>query len=155
MTSGGTGTLTKGSTQMGKYFLDANFIVAIFREIEENNELAVSTCENLLSNHECYISNLVFNEIITILMMRTKDMDLTARAYYFLKDNMTVINEHGIDRFNEKVFALFKKYNSKSFKVGFTDCSIAFIYKYYNLDYIVTFDRNFKVFDDVRLLKMQ
>ena len=104
-----TGTLTRESIQMSKYFLDTNFIVSIFREIEENNELAVSTCEELLSNHECYISNLVFNEIITIMMMRTKDLDLTTKAYYFLKDNMTIINEYEIDRFNENVFEMFKK----------------------------------------------
>ena len=137
---------------MSKYFLDANFIIAIFREIEEKNELAVSICEELLSNHECFISNLVFNEIITILMMRTKDLALTNNAYYFLKDNMIIINEYEISRFNEIVFGMFKEYNSKSFKVGFTDCSIAFLYKYYNLDYVVTFDKNFKVFDDVKLL---
>lgn len=139
---------------MSKYFLDANFIVAIFREIEENNELAVSTCEELLSNHECYISNLVFNEIITILMMRTKDMELTTTAYHFLKDNMNIINEYEIGRFNERVFDMFRKYNSKSFRVGFTDCSIAFLYKHYGLDYIVTFDKDFKVFDGIRLLKL-
>lgn len=136
---------------MGKYFLDASFIIAIFREIEENNELAISTCEELLSNHECYISNLVFNEIITILMMKTKNLDLTTNAYYFLKDNLIILNEYEINRFNENVYEMFKKYNSKSFKVGFTDCSIAFLYKYCNLDYIVTFDKNFKVFEDVNL----
>ena len=67
---------------MSKYFLDANFIIAIFREIEVNNELAISNCEKLLLNHECYISNAVFNKVITILMMRTKDLDLTIKAYY-------------------------------------------------------------------------
>lgn len=138
---------------MSKYFLDANFIIAIFREIEDNNELAVRTCEKLLSNHECYISNLVFNEIITILMMKTKDLTLTSNAYYFLKDNLIILNEYEINKFNDNVFAMFKKYNSQSFKVGFTDCSIAFLYKVYNLDYIVTFDKNFKVFDDVKLLE--
>ena len=139
---------------MGKYFLDTNFIVAIFREIEENNNLAISTCGELLSNHECYISNLVFNEIITLLMMRTKDLNLTTKAYYFLKDNLIIINEYEINRFNESVFEMFKKYNSKSFRVGFTDCSIAFLYRYYGLDYIVTFDKGFKVFDDIKLLKL-
>ena len=139
---------------MSKYFLDANFIIAIFREIEANNELAISTCEELLSNHECYISNGVFNEIITILMMRTKDIELTVKAYYFMKDNLTIINEFEISMFNDRVFEMFKRYNSKSFKVGFTDCSIAFLYKYYGLDYIVTFDKNFKVFDDVNLLDL-
>ena len=139
---------------MSKYFFDANFIIAIFREIEVNNELAISKCEELLSNHECYISNAVFNEVITVLTMRIKDLDLTIKAYYFMKDNLIILNEFGVSNFNENVFEIFKKINEKTFKVSFTDCSIVFLYKYYNLDYIVTFDKNFKLFDDFNLLKL-
>ena len=84
---------------MSKYFFDANFIIAIFREIEVNNELAISKCEELLSNHECYISNAVFNEVITVLMMRIKDLDLTIKAYYFMKDNLIILNEFGVSNF--------------------------------------------------------
>jgi predicted nucleic acid-binding protein len=138
---------------MSKYFFDANFIIAIFREIEVNNELAISKCEELLSNHECYISNAVFNEVITVLMMRIKDLELTIKAYYFMKDNLIILNEFGINNFNENVFEIFKKYNKKTFKVSFTDCSIVFLFTYYNLDYIVTFDKNFKLFEDINLLK--
>ena len=139
---------------MSKYFFDANFIIAIFREIEVNNELAISKCEELLSNHECYISNAVFNEVITVLTMRIKDLDLTIKAHYFMKDNLIILNEFGVSNFNENVFEIFKKINEKTFKVSFTDCSIVFLYKYYNLDYIVTFDKNFKLFDDINLLKL-
>lgn len=139
---------------MSKYFLDANFIIAIFREIEVNNELAISNCEKLLLNHECYISNAVFNKVITILMMRTKDLDLTIKAYYFMKDNLIILNEFEISNYNENVFEIFKKYNKKTFKVSFTDCSIVFLYMHYNLDYIVTFDKNFKLFDEINLLKL-
>ena len=139
---------------MSKYFFDANFIIAIFREIEVNNELAISKCEELLSNHECYISNAVFNEVITVLTMRIKDLDLTIKAYYFMKDNLIILNEFGVSNFNENVFEIFKKINEQTFKVSFSDCSIVFLYKYYNLDYIVTFDKNFKLFDDINLLKL-
>ena len=61
---------------MNKIFIDTNFIVAIFREIEENHELAVKTCETLLNNYECCISNSISTEVVTIIMMRTKNLDL-------------------------------------------------------------------------------
>ena len=96
---------------MSKYFFDANFIIAIFREIEVNNELAISKCEELLSNHECYISNAVFNEVITVLMMRIKDLDLTIKAYYFMKDNLIILNEFGVI-----LMKMYLKYLKKSMK---------------------------------------
>ena len=139
---------------MSKYFLDANFIISLFREIELKHEESVNICAELLKNHECYISNSVLNEIVTILMMRTKDIDLTTQAYYFMKDNLIILDELEINNFNDKVFEIFKKYNSKSFKVSFIDCSIVLLTQYYELEYIVTYDKNFKVFDDIELLKL-
>lgn len=139
---------------MSKYFLDANFIISVFREIDINHELSVKTCAELLENHECYISNSVLNEIITILMMRTKDMNLTINAYHFLKDNLIILDESEINNYNDNVFEIFKKYNSKSFKVSFIDCSIVLLSKYFNLDYIVTYDKNFKLFNDINLLEL-
>lgn len=61
---------------MNKFFIDANFFIAIFREIEENHELAVKTYKTLLENHECYTSNIIITEVVTIIMMRTKNLDL-------------------------------------------------------------------------------
>lgn len=139
---------------MSKYFLDGNFIISIFREIELNHDLSVKTCAQLLENHECYISNSVLNEIITSLVMRTKDINLTIKAYHFMKDNLIILDESEINNFNDKVFEIFKKYNPDTFKVSFIDCSIVIISNYFNLDYIVTFDKNFKVFDEIELLKL-
>lgn len=140
---------------MSKYFLDANFIISIFREIEKHHELSVKTCSELLKNHECYINNSVLNEIITVLMMRTKNMELTTKAYYFMKDNLIILDESEINNFNDNVFEIFKKYNSKTFKVSFIDCSIVLVSKYYGLDYIVTYDKNFKLFENINLLELK
>ena len=133
---------------MNKIFIDTNFIVAIFREIEENHELAVKTCETLLNNYECCISNSIITEVVTIIMMRTKNLNLTRNAYYFMIDNFTILNEYDIDKYNDKVFKVFEKYNTNRFNLGFVDCSIVVISGYYDMDYVVSFDKNFKLFEE-------
>lgn len=87
--------------------------------------------------------------------MRTKDMELIAKAYYFMKDNFIILDESEINNFNDNVFEISKKYNSKTFKVSFVDCSIVLVSKYYGLDYIVTYDKNFKLFEDINLLELK
>ena len=59
---------------MSKLFIDVNFIIALFKDFDTNHERAVSNKEILVEN-DCYISNGVLNEIITILMMRTKNIE--------------------------------------------------------------------------------
>ena len=139
---------------MNKIFIDTNFIVAIFREIEENHELAVKTCETLLNNYECCISNSIITEVVTIIMMRTKNLNLTRNAYYFMIDNFTILNEYDIDKYNDKVFKVFEKYNTNRFKLGFVDCSIVVISGYYDMDYVVSFDKNFKLFEEITLYNL-
>lgn len=99
---------------MSKLFIDANFIIALFRDSDTNHKKAVNNKKILLEN-DCYVSNGIINEIITIMMMRTKNIELTKKAYWFIKDNFTIINEYGIEIFNDKVFSLFTKYNEKTF----------------------------------------
>lgn len=139
---------------MNKIFIDANYIIAIFREIESNHELAVKTCETILQNHEGFISNSIITEVVTIMIMRTKSIDLTRKAYYFMIDNFTVLNEYEIDKYNDKVFAVFEKYNNNNFKLGFVDCSIVVLSEFYNLDYVASFDKNFKLFKEINLYEM-
>ena len=84
-------------------------------------------------------------------MMRTKNIELTKKAYRFLNDNFTIINEYDIEIFNDKVFSLFKKYNKSNYKLSFIDCSIVIIFKHYKLDSVVSFDKRFKLFDEIKL----
>ena len=139
---------------MNKIFIDTNFIVAILREIEENHELAVKTCETLLNNYECCISNSIITEVVTIIMMRTKNLNLTRNAYYFMIDNFTILNEYDVDKYNDKVFKVFEKYNTNRFNLGFVDCSIVVISGYYDMDYVVSFDKNFKLFEEITLYNL-
>ncbi len=139
---------------MNKIFIDANFIITIFREIEENHESAVKICQKILKNHKCYISNSIITEVATIIMMRTKNLNLTRKAYYFMVDNFTILNEYDIDKYNDKVFKIFEKYNSNKFNLGFVDCSMVVLSEYYDIDYIISFDKNFKLFEEIKLYKV-
>ncbi|MBQ6218646.1 MAG: type II toxin-antitoxin system VapC family toxin [Methanosphaera sp.] len=139
---------------MNKIFIDANFIIAIFREIEENHESAVKICQKILKNHKCYINNSIITEVVTIIMMRTKNLNLTRKAYYFMVDNFTILNEYDIDKYNDKVFKIFEKYNSNKFNLGFVDCSMVVLSEYYDIDYIISFDKNFKLFEEIKLYKV-
>lgn len=140
---------------MNNIFIDANFIIAIFREIEKNHNLAVTICETLLNEYDCYISNAIITEVTTIMMMRTKNLELTRKAYYFMIDNFNVLNEYDITNFNNKVFNVFEKYNQDKFNLGFTDCSIVILCDYFNINCVVSFDKGFKLFDEINLFPLE
>ena len=133
-----------------KYFVDSSFIVSLFKETETNHHIAKEHT-NIIDNNECYITNGILLEIITILMIRTKDNDIVKLAYAYLLDNFIIVDEYNIKHYNDKVMELFLKYNNNNFKVSFVDCSSIVISNHYGLDYVVSFDKGFKLFNEIRL----
>lgn len=107
---------------MNKIFIDTSFIIPIFKK-NDKSRLIIEKNKDILFENECYISNGVLNEVITVVMMKTKNIKLTEKAYYFLNDNFNIINEFEIEKYNDRVFTLFKKYNEKNYKASFIDCS--------------------------------
>ncbi|WP_405296175.1 PIN domain-containing protein [Methanobrevibacter sp.] len=138
---------------MKKILLDSSFIIAIFRKNDPLHQRAIENKEVL--DNDCYISNGIVSEVITILGQKTKDISLVRLAYNYMKDNFTIINESEINMYNDNVFAIFEKYNKNKFKLGFIDCSEVVIYENCNLDYVVSFDGEFKLFDEIKLLDLK
>ena len=138
---------------MKKILLDSSFIIAIFRKNDPLHQRAIENKEVL--DNDCYISNEIVSEVITILGQKTKDIALVRLAYNYMKDNFTIIDESSINMYNDNVFAIFEKYNKNKFKLGFIDCSEVFIYEYYNLGYVASFDGEFKLFDEIKLLDLK
>ena len=138
---------------MKKILLDSSFIIAIFRKNDPLHQRAIENKEVL--DNECYISSGIVSEVITILGQKTKDIALVRIAYNYMKDNFTIINESDINMYNDNVFAIFEKYNKNKFKLGFIDCSEVVIYEYYKLDYVASFDGEFKLFDEIKLLDLK
>ena len=71
---------------MNKIFIDTSFIIPIFKK-NDKSRLIIEKNKDILFENECYISNGVLNEVITVVMMKTKNIKLTEKAYYFLNDN--------------------------------------------------------------------
>ena len=137
---------------MKKVLLDSSFIIAIFRNNVPLHQRAIEN-RDVLEN-DCYISNGIISEVLTILAQKTKDIALVRLVYNYMKDNFTIINESDINMYNDNVFAIFEKYNRNKFKLGFIDCSQAVIYNHYDLDYVVSFDAEFKLFEEVKLFEL-
>jgi len=137
---------------MKKVLLDSSFIIAIFRNNDPLHQRAIEN-RDVLEN-DCYISNGIISEVLTILAQKTKDIALVRLVYNYMKDNFTIINESDINMYNDNVFAIFEKYNRNKFRLGFIDCSQVVIYNHYDLDYVVSFDGEFKLFEEVELFEL-
>lgn len=134
---------------MSKLLIDSSFIIALFRRNDGLHQKALEN-KNMLNN-DCYITDGIISEVITIIGQKTKDIALVRKVYNYLKDNFTIIHESEINMYNDNVFAIFEKYNQNNFKVGFIDCSQVIIYNHYNLDYVVSLDNGFKLFEEIEL----
>ena len=129
-----------------KIFLDSSFIIAYAINKDENNNLAIDLRKKGIFDNECYINNLVINEIVTVIGNKG-DIELAIEIYETIKDNCFIINEYYIANFNDKVMNTYKKYNTK---LSFTDCGILVTMKENNINNLVSFD---KYFDRVPKLK--
>lgn len=134
---------------MSKLLIDSSFIIALFRRNDGLHQKAIKNKDIL--NNDCYITDGILAEVMTIIGQKTKDIALVRIVYNYLKDNFTIIHESEINMYNDNVFAVFEKYNQNSFKVGFIDCSQVIIYNNYNLDYVLSLDNGFRLFEEIEL----
>ena len=134
---------------MSKLLIDSSFIIALFRRNDGLHQKAIEN-KDILNNY-CHITDGIIAEVITIIGQKTKDITLVRKVYNYLKDNFTIIHESEINMYNDNVYAIFEKYNQNNFKVGFIDCSQVIIYNHYNLDYVVSLDNGFRLFEEIEL----
>ena len=134
---------------MSKLLIDSSFIIALFRRNDGLHQKAIKNKDIL--NNDCYITDGILAEVMTIIGQKTKDITLVRIVYNYLKDNFTIIHESEINMYNDNVFAVVEKYNQNSFKVGFIDCSQVIIYNNYNLDYVLSLDNGFRLFEEIEL----
>lgn len=140
---------------MRKIFLDTSFILGYVNSNDElhDNALRLEEAENILSQ-DCYINNNVLNEVLT-LTGRRLNIDAAEEIYYGLIDSFEILNEYNIVNYTSKTFDIFKRVvgpNSKKTKLSFTDSSIILTMKESNITDLVSFDQQFKHFDEINLI---
>lgn len=125
-----------------KFFLDTNFIVALILENDDLHNKSVELNNKYdIENQDCYVSNHVLDEIITIIG-QYENSNLAYDTYLMIKDNFTILDEYDIPNINSKIMTTYKEKNiNNKQKIGFTDSSIIEVIKYYNLDHLITFDK--------------
>jgi predicted nucleic acid-binding protein len=128
-----------------KIFLDTSFIVAYAVDKDDNNQLAIELENKGIFKNECFISNLIINEIITVIGNK-EDLKTAIEIFETVKDNCIIINEYNTTNFNEKVIKTYKKYNTN---LSFTDSAIIEIMKENNINKLVSFDKYFDRVDDI------
>ena len=140
---------------MRKVFLDTSFILGFVNSNDELHENAIKLeeSENILSQ-DCYINNNVLNEVLT-LTGRKININAAEEIYYGLIDSFEILNEYDIANYTSKTFDIFKRVvglNSKKTKLSFTDSSIILTMKKSNITDLVSFDQQFKNFNEINLI---
>lgn len=140
---------------MRKVFLDTSFILGFVNSNDELHENAIKLeeTENILSQ-DCYINNNVLNEVLT-LTGRKININAAEEIYYGLIDSFEILNEYDIANYTSKTFDIFKRVvglNSKKTKLSFTDSSIILTMKKSNITDLVSFDQQFKNFNEINLI---
>ena len=140
---------------MKKVFLDTSFILGLVNSNDELHENAIKLedAENILSQ-DCYINNNVLNEVLT-LTGRKINIDAAEETYYGLIDSFEILNEYNIVNYTSKTFDIFKRVvglNNKKTKLSFTDSSIILTMKKSNITDLVSFNQQFKNFNEINLI---
>lgn len=130
-----------------KIFVDSSFIIAL---VNENDSLHESSLEyiDLIEKNECYISNLVINEVITVIGNKI-DLETAISAFDLINDIFHVINEYEIKDFNSNTLLIYEKHGTK---LSFTDCSIIVDMHYHKIENLLSFDKEFKKAEGINLI---
>lgn len=130
-----------------KIFLDSSFIIALVNEKDSLHKKALEYLE-LIEANECYISNLIINEVITVIGNKL-GLKTTISTYELLNMVFNVVNEYELIDFNSNVMLIYEKYNTK---LSFTDSSILYIMKMEGISNLLTFDKEFKRVEGLNII---
>lgn len=132
-----------------KHFIDSSFLIALALDKDTNKEKAIRLSEVL--TEECYISDNIIDEVVTVVNLKG-NYTQAIKMYHFMIDNFKIINEHEIVNFNEKSINIFEKFQGK---LSFTDSAIIVTMLEYNIDNLVSFDKEFGKEDRINVIGIQ
>lgn len=123
--------------------------MAYFNKKDENHDRALSTMKEIAEGKYglAFTSDYVFDETITVILLRTKNITHAIRAGAFILGEIKEI-PHFIHliQINSKLFnMIWQSFKADKFKkqLSFTDYSSIITVKNYNINYIASFDSDF------------
>ena len=114
---------------MGQYFIDTTFLISLILENDENHEKAVKIAHRRILEKECYLSNFVLGEVISILGNHL-DENISQKAYQMIIDNFIILNEYDVPEFKNTAMDLYVKFKTK---LSYNDCITIAIMDYHGI----------------------
>ncbi len=131
--------------------LDSSLIISYFNERDENHKKAVEAIEKIstLKYGTSYITDYIFNEIVTVALIKLKDKN---KAVYI---GNALLNAFELLEVDNKIFLdawkVFKE--QKDTALSFTDCTIISTMRYKEMIYLATFDKEFKKIEGIKIIE--
>ncbi|MEX2689892.1 MAG: type II toxin-antitoxin system VapC family toxin [Candidatus Njordarchaeum guaymaensis] len=125
-------------------FIDTGIFVALRNADDVNHHRAVRLMRKILSekHNRIYTSNFVFNEAVTVALVRTKRIDVAVDIGNYILSSRKIRIIHVDHEIFRLAWNIFQKYSDKA--LSFTDASILAIMKKYGITYLMTFDSRFQ-----------
>lgn len=125
-------------------FLDTGFLLAVKNKDDKNFEIAQSWMRRFLKNEFGGIitSTLVFNELVTLALVRIKRPDFAINLGNFLLKSRKIKVISLTDEDFKNSWEIFQRYKDK--RLSFTDCAILTHCTRLNCNFLATFDKHFK-----------
>ena len=132
-------------------FLDTSVFVSYLVEKDSNHPRAVELVNEIVSGKHgsAVTSDYVFDETVTVVLVRSKSLDIAATAGELIKESIAMIRID--ERIFESSWMVFKK--QKSTRLSFTDCTILTVVKENHIDKIATFDKEFQSSDGYEVIR--
>ncbi len=123
-------------------FLDTSVLVAYIVDRDTNHAKAVPLMKGIVSGRHgpAITSEYVFDETVTVVLVRSKSLDSAIKTGNLIKESMQVLSvtsntfEASWNRFR----------NQKDTKFSFTDCTILEMVETNHIDKLATFDKEFE-----------
>jgi len=132
---------------MQKIFLDTSFLFAYYNIDDEDHEEAMFLLNELSeSNMICFISDYVFDELLTLLSSRvgkSRAIKLCNDIIDDMKDGFLILVYIDNEIFTDAL-RIFIQFDDKDW--SFTDCTSYIIIKRDGIDKAISFDEHFRQF---------
>ena len=131
-------------------FLDSSLIVAYLNEADENHPKALKVVEDISNDKygNSVITDYIFDEVVTVMLVKTKDLGRVAS----LGEKLLAVNL--LLRIDEELFnsawKIFKQQRKPSF--SFTDCTTIATCRSNGISNFATFDEDFKKLDEFNMI---
>jgi len=130
--------------------LDTSFIIAHKIKNDSLHKRTTKIIEEIESGkyNEEIISDYIFNEVVTVALLKVKDLGFVSKLGDELLNAIKIIKID--DKLLNDSWEIFK--SQKKTKLSFTDCSILAIMKERGIKHIATFDEDFKKIKGIKVV---